>query len=282
MENPLSMHHPLHVLVIGAHPDDNELNCGGLTLRLTQRGHKVQFVSVTNGDKGHFAQIYLDQPALLATRRAIEAQNAAAILGAEYKCMGLHDGEVYVDQSTTNAMLRQLRSFGTPGKGPDLVLFNRTVDYHRDHRYTAQLVVDATYMLTVPMMCPSVPHLSNMPVFAQWYDGFTEQGAFVPEIAVPIDDVFSSVVSSISCHASQFYEWLPYNTGTLNDVPSDAGERHNYLKSRLQTRAENRARASTNARLHGDRTADFVEAFRVCEYGRKATDAELSVLFTLD
>ena len=76
------MEQPLHIMIIGAHPDDNELNCGGLTARLTNRGHKVRYVSVTNGDKGHFAADYLDKPALLAERRLIEAQNAAAAVGA--------------------------------------------------------------------------------------------------------------------------------------------------------------------------------------------------------
>src|SRR3712207_7656203 len=48
-------------------------------------------------------------------------------------------------------------SWGPPGVGPDLVLVNRPNDYHRDHRYTAQLVLDATYLLTVPLMAPDTP-----------------------------------------------------------------------------------------------------------------------------
>ncbi len=276
------MDQPLHVMIIGAHPDDNELNCGGLTARLTARGHKVRFVSVTNGDKGHFAGAYIDNPALLAERRHIEATKAAACVGADYICLNVHDGEVYVDKPTTDAIIRTIRSFGEPGTGPDLVIFNRTVDYHRDHRYTAQLVVDATYMLTVPMMCPDTPFLTRMPVFAHWFDVFTEHGAFVPEIAVPIDDVFEQKVDAVDCHVSQLYEWLPYNANQLDDVPADPEERRLRLRDQLLARAAIRTGASRTARLHGDTDAVSVEAYRICEYGRRPSDDELRVLFTID
>src|SRR5580700_6379364 len=148
-----------HILCIGAHPDDNEFSVGGTAARLRRRGDEVRFVSVTNGDKGHFEEQYIKDPGALAARRLIEATNAAAVIGASYQTLGVHDGEVYVDLATTEAVIRCIRSFGAPGRGPDLVLFNRPLDYHRDHRYTSQLVLDATYMLTVPTMCPDVRHL---------------------------------------------------------------------------------------------------------------------------
>ena len=276
------MEQPLYIMIIGAHPDDNELNCGGLTARLTARGHKVRYVSITNGDKGHFADQYIQDPTRLAARRLTEAQNAAAVVGADYVCLNVHDGEVYVDKATTEAVIRTIRSFGEPGKGPDLVIFNRTVDYHRDHRYTAQLVVDATYMLTVPMMCPDTPFLTRMPVFAHWFDVFTEHGAFVSEIAVPIDDVFEQKVDAVACHISQLFEWLPYNAGQLDSVPSDDATRCERLREQLLARAAVRTAASKDARLHGDRSAVSVEAYRICEYGRRPSDGELRALFTID
>ena len=146
------------ILCIGAHPDDNEINVGGLATRLAARGDSVHFVSVTNGSKGHFADEYRADPSLLVIRRQAEAEAAAARIGASYQTLGVPDGEVYVDKGTTEAMVRCLRLHK-----PDLVLFNRPFDYHRDHRYAAQLVLDAAYLLTVPMMCPDVPHLERMP-----------------------------------------------------------------------------------------------------------------------
>jgi len=45
---------PLRIIVFGAHPDDCELKAGGVAARWAAQGHKVKFVSVTNGDIGHF------------------------------------------------------------------------------------------------------------------------------------------------------------------------------------------------------------------------------------
>ena len=40
-------------LMIGAHPDDMELRCGGLAMRLRKKGHQVMFLSMTDGSAGH-------------------------------------------------------------------------------------------------------------------------------------------------------------------------------------------------------------------------------------
>lgn len=44
---------PIRVIVIGAHPDDCDLSAGGTAIQFVKMGHKVKFVSMTNGDAGH-------------------------------------------------------------------------------------------------------------------------------------------------------------------------------------------------------------------------------------
>jgi N-acetylglucosamine malate deacetylase 1 len=276
-----------HVLCIGAHPDDNEICVGGLAARLRARGHAVKFVSVTNGNKGHFTDEYKADPSKLAARRLIEAQNAAAVIGATYETLDVPDGEVHVDKATTEKVVRCIRLFGELGRGPDLVVFNRPQDYHRDHRYTAQLVMDATYMLTVPLMCPETRHLDRMPVFAYWYDDFKDILPFRVDIAVPIDSVFEQKVSMVCAHESQFFEWLPYNAGVLHEVPSGASERRARVAANLRRRGERRYEQSQNAPLRwaedsaGENTT-MAEAFQLCEYGSMPSKDEQRELFTLD
>jgi LmbE family N-acetylglucosaminyl deacetylase len=274
-----------HILCIGAHPDDNELSVGGTAARLRARGDEVRFVSVTNGDKGHFYEEYKADPVRLAARRLVEAQNAAAVIGASYQTLGVHDGEVYVDLPTTEAMVRCIRSFGAPGQGPDLVLFNRPVDYHRDHRYTAQLVLDATYMLTVPLMCPDTRHLDRMPVFAYWYDDFRDLIPFRADVAVPIDDVIEQKIDMAAAHVSQVFEWLPYNGGRLDQVPpeTDPAARREMIARHIRARGEHR-RAKVSVTLQqwfGSIEARYAEAFQICEYGRVPDEDELRALFPL-
>src|SRR5712692_5357866 len=226
------------ILFIGAHPDDDDLSSGGLAALCCQRGDQVLFLSVTNGDKGHFAPEYIADPAALARRRMAEGEAAVAVIGAQFVTLGARDGEVSVTPELTENMVRLIRGFGTPGQGPDLVLLNRPNDYHRDHRYSAWLALDATYMLTVPMFCPDTRHLDRMPVFAYWFDRFTEGGAFRPDVVIPIDRVMEEKVEMALAHESQLFEWLPYNAGTSDSVPTAPAERHDFVTRRVRERAE--------------------------------------------
>lgn len=270
-----------YLLCIGAHPDDNEINVGGLAARWAARGHSVRFVSVTNGDRGHFESRYKADPAALALRRLGEAREAAAVIGADYRTLGVRDGEVAVNHPATEAMVRCIRSFGTPGIGPDLVVFNRTVDYHRDHRNTAQLVVDATYLLTVPTFCTDTPHLARMPVFATWYDDFRDDGAFRADISLGIDDEFEAKVDMVCAHASQFFEWLPFNAGSLDQVPADPSGRRARVREILDRRAVLRGAASAEARIR-IAPSERAEAFQLCEYGRVPDEREARELFSAE
>jgi LmbE family N-acetylglucosaminyl deacetylase len=271
-----------NILCIGAHPDDNEVSIGGTAAAFSKRGDVVKFVSVTDGSKGHYLPEYVSDPEALANRRVEEALAAAAVIGAEYETMGIPDGEVYVTPANTEEMLRLIRSFGPPGQGPDLVLLNRPTDYHRDHRYTSQLVLDATYMLTVPPMCPDTPHLERMPVFAYWQDSFTEGGSFRADIIVPIDDVMELKIDMICAHASQFFEWLPYNAGTLSILPSDAAGQRAFVAERYKKKAADlRERYAALVDELGLGNPQYVEAFQISEYGRKPERNDLIDLFRI-
>ena len=49
------MSEPLNILCIGAHPDDCDIRVGGLAIKYARLGHRVKFVSLTNGNTGHFS-----------------------------------------------------------------------------------------------------------------------------------------------------------------------------------------------------------------------------------
>src|SRR5262245_26890181 len=46
----------LRIIAFGAHPDDCELSVGGTGAMWAAKGHHVKFVSVTNGDIGHWRE----------------------------------------------------------------------------------------------------------------------------------------------------------------------------------------------------------------------------------
>src|SRR5688572_23184544 len=67
----------LRIIAFGAHPDDAELGVGGTAAKWAALGHHVKFVSVTNGDIGHWKEA----GGPLARRRTAEVQETAKILG---------------------------------------------------------------------------------------------------------------------------------------------------------------------------------------------------------
>ena len=265
----------MRLLIIGAHPDDADYAAGGLASLYRQHGHDVLMVSMTNGDAGHHEIRGAD----LARRRQAEATGAGKVIGADYQLLDNHDGELEPTLANRRQVIHLIRTFR-----PDLVLTHRPNDYHPDHRYTSQLVQDAAYMVTVPPIVPETPHLSANPVIAYVPDEFCKPYPFQPTVAVDVGPVVDKIAAMLDCHTSQFYEWLPYNTGILHEVPKATGERQAWLakqvKARLRKQAE-RFRDALVARYGQGKggTVEFAEAFEACEYGAPLDDAAQRRLF---
>src|SRR6516165_10933501 len=215
-EDQLMPDRPLRLLIIGAHPDDADYHAGGTAALYRAGGHAVKMVSLTNGDAGH--QSMHGPP--LAQRRRAEAAAAGAVIGASYETWDNPDGELLPSLEVRRRVIGLIRSYR-----PDLVLTHRPNDYHPDHRYTSTVVQDAAFMVTVPAVCPETPHLTRDPVILYFSDDFKKPSAFSPDVVVDIGDEMATLIDMLHCHPSQFYEWLPFNTGTLAQVPGDAAAR---------------------------------------------------------
>lgn len=261
------------VLVVGAHPDDAEIKAGGLAARHAARGNVVQFVSVTDGSAGHH---WLDRPDI-APRRREEATAAADVLGAESVLLGIPDGQLRPKLRYRRALIRLVREFD-----PDLLLTHRPNDYHPDHRYTAQLVQDATYMVRVPNVCSETPPLDADPVICYLSDDFEKPSSFQPDVVVAIDDVVNRKLDALHEHASQVYEWLPWTEDKLAEVPEGEDARREWLAEMWGPRfreVADRFRDDLVERYgEAGHDVEYAEAFEACEYGAPLP-ADASTLF---
>ncbi|MEI6503540.1 MAG: PIG-L family deacetylase, partial [Armatimonadota bacterium] len=146
---------PLNVVVFGAHPDDCDLRFGGAAMLYRAHGHNVRFVSMTNGDTGHFSE----GGGPLARRRYAEAQASAAIADIKYDVLDIHNGELDASVANRKLVIQIMRE-----SRADLVLCHRPWDYHPDHRAVGMLVQDAAYTVTVPNVAPLSEPLLRGPV----------------------------------------------------------------------------------------------------------------------
>jgi N-acetylglucosamine malate deacetylase 1 len=266
----------LRIICFGAHPDDCELRAGGVAALWAAQGHHVKFVSVTNGDIGHWR----DAGGPLARRRKSEVEQAARLLGIATEVLDVHDGELLPTLENRRTLTRLIREWKA-----DVVIGHRPNDYHPDHRYTGVLVQDAAFMVTVPHFCPDVPALRTNPVFLFSPDNFQKPNPFQPDVVVSIDPVIEKKLAALDTLESQFYEG-----GALGSADLMPKEPDKQAERRRQVRAAHAGRSEAIAKRfraqladwYGKERADKVlhaEAFEVCEYGRRPNRAEMAKLF---
>ncbi len=262
------------IIVIGAHPDDCEYAAGGTAALLSNMGHAVKFVAVTNGDAGH--QTMKGQE--LAARRYLETQEVAKRLGVTYDVLDNHDGALLPTLEVRLQIIKKIREWNA-----DVVIAPRPNDYHPDHRYTGVLVQDAAYMVEVPNVAPEVPALRKTPVFLYAQDHFQRPNPFRPDIVVDISNVYERKISAIDAHVSQFYEWMPWIGRYEKDVPAGKEERLKWLMKFYDQPMKANIRKAM-VKWHGIEKAaksKYAEAFEVCEYGAQPNEAEIRRLFPM-
>ncbi len=217
--------------------------------------------------------------ASLAQRRNAEAQAAAEVIGIEYQLLDNGDGRLEPTLENRYQTIELIRQFQ-----PDLVMTHRPNDYHPDHRYTSILVQDAAYMVTVPNICPFVHHLDQNPIIMYTHDRFSKPCPFQPDVAINIDNVIEQKLDMLHCHESQFYEWLPYNAGRLDQVPENPIDRREWLAQQRLDRFKRIADTHRDLliKLYGQQQGgkiQYAEAFETSEYGSYLTDEKREELF---
>ena len=269
-----SQNDKLNIAVIGAHPDDADGSTGGTAIKFAQLGHNVLFVSLTNGDAGHFNK----GGGVLAKIRRAEAHEAGKRFGVTYKVLDNHDGELMPELHIRLDVIRLIREWNA-----DVVIGPRPNDYHPDHRNTAILLQDAAYMVVVPNVAPDTPPLKRNPVFLYTQDRFKKPYPFEPDIAVDISDVYAQKIYAMAAHESQYFEWLPWVSGRLDEVPEHEKERLNWL-AKVRKRTITPEVRESLIRWYGLDKANEIthaEAFEICEYGRYPDDEEIKKLFPM-
>src|SRR5262245_48236032 len=266
----------LRIIAFGAHPDDCELKAGGVAAKWAAQGHHVKFVSVTNGDIGHWKSA----GGPLALRRKAEVEQCARILGIHAQVLDIHDGELEPTLEHRRTVTRLIRQWHA-----DIVLAHRPNDYHPDHRYTGILVQDAAYMVTVPFFCPDMPYLENNPAFFYYSDRFERPNPFKADLVVDIDDVIEKKLNAVDALESQFFEGGANGSAKL--LPKDAAGRETRLR---QVRQSFHDRATSVAKKYRNRLVELygqergskvqtAEAFELCEYGSQPGAKEMRRLF---
>lgn len=192
LENPTR-----RALVIGAHPDDNEVGCGGTTAKLIQAGWDITFLICTNGNKGSNDPKMSSY--LLAELREIEQQVAANVLGVQTVVFLRHnDGELAPSPSLRFELALYIRHFK-----PHAIYTHdpwRIYMMHPDHRAVGFAVIEAIVHARDPLFLPGlgqigVPAWRPGALYLWWAEH--------PDHVEDVSSTLAQKVTALRAHASQ-------------------------------------------------------------------------------
>jgi LmbE family N-acetylglucosaminyl deacetylase len=129
-------------MVISAHPDDAEFGVAGTVARWTGEGKRVIYVVCTRGEKGTSDRTM--KPEQVAEMRRQEQLAAADVLGVldviflGYADQGLEDSPAFRKELVRLIRIHRPKIVATSDP------YRRYI-WHRDHRITGQVVLDAVY-----------------------------------------------------------------------------------------------------------------------------------------
>lgn len=186
----------MRILVFSAHPDDGEMNCGGTIAKYIQQGHEVYLVQACQGDKGD----YLHTPCEMREIRREESRCAGMLVKAQVDFLEVPDGELEYNQKFLKMFVKKIREIS-----PDIIITHGTDDYHPDHVAAGKLVIDASFLVTVPSVFPDSHAILKVPqiYFMEPYTGV----GFLPQEYVDITEQLETKLELMKCHKSQV-KWL--------------------------------------------------------------------------
>jgi len=194
----------LVVLIIGAHPDDIELGCGGTIRELINRNHEIYALIVTDGCAG------VDRiPAV----REKEANEAANVLGVNVSFGRIRDSQAIVGDALYTLIEHHIKL-----RKPDLIITHANIQDHTDHKNISDVVRTLCSRHTPKIY----PLLFEVPAPA-----YKVAQSFRPNICVNIEQSKEEKKAAIMMHQSE----IARKTINLEEVEKRALMRGSELDS---------------------------------------------------
>ena len=124
---------PVEALAFSPHPDDAEMGCGGLLLKLKDKGYRTGIVDLTRAE--------LSTNGDLQTRKK-ETSAASRILGLDIReNLRLEDTNIKNDTRSRTRVINVIRKYR-----PKMVLIPYFKDRHPDHENSFKLLKDSIFI----------------------------------------------------------------------------------------------------------------------------------------
>ncbi len=205
-----------NILVVGPHPDDQELGMGGTIAKLAEQGHNVLLLDLTNGEPTPHGSV---------EARAKEAADAAQILGVKRRLLDLPNRTVEHTIEARHKVAAVIRQHQA-----QIVFTPFFEDAHPDHLAGTRIVEDARFDAKLTKI-----DLPGEPIYPKWlfyYYATHLRWVANPSFLLDITGYVDRKIDSINAYHTQFV--IPEkNRRVVEWVKSSA----DYFGSRIGTAA---------------------------------------------
>lgn len=212
-----------YAMVIAPHPDDPEFGIAGTVARWVEEGKNVVYIICTNGNKGT-DDISL-QPSQLAEIRRKEQLAAAETLGVKKVVFLGHDDQSLEDTAEfRKELVKAIRTYK-----PSIVAapdpYRRYI-WHRDHRITGQVVLDAVFPYARDIW--AYPDLTDSGYQPHKVKEILFWGAEQPNYFSDISHSFEKKMEALRCHTSQVGKFSREREEAYKNVLASYGKQQGY------------------------------------------------------
>ena len=177
-----------NILVVGPHPDDQELGMGGTVIRLASQGHNVLLLDMTNGEP---------TPMGSPEQREKEWTAAAEIMGVKRRLLGLPNRSVMHTLEARHAVAGVIREHQA-----DVIFVPYEQDAHPDHRAVTRIVEDARFDAKLTKI-----DLPGEPCYPKWlfyYYATHLRWVADPSFCLDITEQMDTKEAAVKAYQTQF------------------------------------------------------------------------------
>jgi len=178
----------MNILIVGPHPDDQELGMGGTIARLARQGHDILLLDMTNGEP---------TPHGSPETREKEWTEAARILEVSRRLVGLKNRQLQHTLEARHRVAAAIRQHQA-----QIVFLPFEEDAHPDHKATTRIVEDARFDAKLTQA-----DLPGEPIYPRWmiyYYCTHLRWAIAPSFCIDITDQIETKQRAIKAYQSQF------------------------------------------------------------------------------
>ncbi|WP_062353973.1 PIG-L deacetylase family protein [Bacillus kwashiorkori] len=177
-----------HIMIVGAHCGDGEIQAGAIAYKYAKAGHKVTFLHLTAGEKGNPPHISIED---YRKQKMAEAEKAAKILGAESITLDYNDAELTLNDEIVTRVAKLVRQLK-----PNLVITHWINSMHPDHALCPRIMEAVQMKAGLPGfdLDGLAPHYFGILHSENWED----MEGYVPDIFVDVSEEFDTYLEALS------------------------------------------------------------------------------------